>query len=119
MLKTKISRALCAFMSCYVANAEPEHESKRLTDWYDAEWFDDLVKIPISIDDSAIWYANLIPCLDDTCADSGEYVAGGNCIIDNNEGVTIFYGSNLIVGNAPWTSRSFDTCDAATTSLYY
>ena len=90
MFKAQIyTAAFSAAISCLVANAaEAQHESKRLTDWFDAEWFDNMVKIPLSIDDSPIWYLNSIPCLTENCATS---VAGGKCYLDNNNPYTVFY----------------------------
>ena len=35
-------------------------ETPRVGDWFEANWFDSLVKIPLTIDDGTNWYANLI-----------------------------------------------------------
>ena len=35
-------------------------ETPRVGDWFEANWFDELVKIPLSIDEGTNWYANLI-----------------------------------------------------------
>ena len=37
-----------------------EQASPKVGDWFEANWFDDLVKIPLTIDQGTNWYANLI-----------------------------------------------------------
>ena len=34
-------------------------EKPMLKDWFEAEWFDGVVKIPLSIEDSTLWYMDL------------------------------------------------------------
>ena len=43
-----------------------EESSPKVGDWFEAEWFNDLVKIPLTIDDGTNWYANLIVGPEDT-----------------------------------------------------
>ena len=42
------------------AEKQVEESSPKVGDWFEAEWFNDLVKIPLTIDDGTNWYANLI-----------------------------------------------------------
>ena len=37
-----------------------EETSPKVGDWFEAEWFNTLIKIPLTIDDGTNWYANLI-----------------------------------------------------------
>ena len=67
-------------------------QAKRLTDWFEAEWFDDLVKIPLTNLDSSLWYANLAPCNDEGCTDVW---GGGKCFVDNNNPYTIVYPNSI------------------------
>ena len=48
------------------AQKQVEESSPKVGDWMHAEWFDDLVKIPLTIDDGTNWYANLIVGPEDT-----------------------------------------------------
>ena len=82
-------------------------EAKRLKDWFEAEWFADLVKIPLTIDDSALWYANLAPCQNEDCS---ETISGGKCIIDNNNPYTILYPNSKTGEHQTWDSYDFDAC---------
>ena len=75
---------LAALVLSLVRGAELlESQKPKLKDWWDAEWFDNLVKIPLLIDERSLWYANLIPVENN----------GGYCMIDNNSAYTLIMPS--------------------------
>ena len=77
-----------AFMCSSGLTAELKSDKPHLKDWFDAEWFDNLVKIPLLIDENSLWYANLIAVNTD---DSGTLQDGGICMVDNNGATTIIF----------------------------
>ena len=114
MVQIKIASIVSAIMLCLFVKAE-QAVSKRLTDWFEAEWFSGLVKIPLTIDDSALWYANVAPCQNNDCSDT---ISGGKCLIDNNNPYTILYANGKTGETQTWENYDFDAC-GSTENLYW
>ena len=97
-MRKEITAALIASVFTETDAKTLESEAPHhLKDWFDAEWFDDLIKIPLMIDDNSLWYANLIAggaSSTDTVQD------GGICMIDNNGATTIIFPDNKT--QSPW-----------------
>jgi len=84
------------------SSQETTQKSPKVGDWFEAEWFDNIVKIPLTIQDSSIWYANLI-----ASEDNGQGIQdGGKCMIDCNSATTLIFTD--VKTGSPW----FDSEDA-------
>ena len=81
-----------------------------MKDWFEAEWFDGLVKIPLLIDNSSIWYANL----------QANGQTGGYCLLDNNSVYTVTFKRKDDTG-AYWFDRNQDGvfCDDTYETLFW
>ena len=101
---------------CLFAQAEGLKESKRLTDWFEALWFSELVKIPLTLADSAIWYANLMPCEDETCGE-GEQISGGKYFVDNQNPYFIVLNNAFSQETQIQDNYNFQACDTDVTTL--
>ena len=73
---------------CSTSKSADLKAKPHLKDWFDAEWFDNLVKIPLEIDENSLWYANLIAVNTDG---SDVMQDGGICMVDNNGATTIIF----------------------------
>jgi len=60
MLFAKKTVALLAMLACLTQARDLKQEKPHLQDWFDAEWFNGVVKIPLSIQESSLWYADLV-----------------------------------------------------------
>ena len=83
-----------------------EAETPRVGDWFEANWFDSLVKIPLAIDGGSNWYANLIV----GAADAEQ--TGGLCMFDNNSEYTMIYPYYSTATWADWYKPVANTCSA-------
>ena len=102
-----IAQTLLACLILNIGKAADLLESKRsheLKDWFHAEWFDNLVKIPLIIDERTVWYANLIPNDDEA----------GYCLIDNNSAYTVVFPTYGTATN--WYDRTQEGSNCDTTS---
>ena len=81
---------LICFMTLGIVSAHSEH---RLTDYFEAAWFDGMVKIPLTIDDS-LWVADMYSFYPDT----DTIQDGGVCILDNNSAASVIF-SRWITGD--------------------
>ena len=82
----KIASLLSALV-CLTQARPLEEEKPHLKDWFEASWFDGVVKIPLTIDNSEIWYADL----NVWNSNIFDYDEGGVCMIDNNSPRTVIF----------------------------
>ena len=80
---------LISALVTHLTRATADPAQHRLKDWYEAAWFDGMVKIPLTIDNS-LWVADLYITDSD-----GVVYDGGYCVIDNNSGSTVIYGTEV------------------------
>ena len=77
-------------------------------DWFEANWFDDLVKIPLTIDQGTNWYANLI------VGDEDSQNINGKCMFDNNSPRMVIYPGYTAAGSQnDWYTAPENTCDSS------
>ena len=85
----KLALALCSSFSLTNGSAliagESVETTPRVGDWIQAEWFDDVVKIPLTINLNTVWYANLI------IGEEDDEATGGYCLFDNNSPRSVVY----------------------------
>ena len=84
-------------------------ETPRVGDWFEANWFDDLIKIPLVIAGGVSWYANLI------VGDKDSEQTGGLCMFDNNSPLTLIYPSGSTRSKVDWYKPAANTCDTSKT----
>ena len=94
-----------------IPTEEQSEEKPKLKDWFEAEWFDGLVKIPLMIENSAVWYARL------SVGEVGAENNGGICTIDNNSPVTMIFNGEF--GGDDWYSLDDSICDTSTEVQVY
>ena len=99
----------CLVVRLGLAASLTETERPHLMDWNDAMWFDDLVKIPLLIDEKTVWYANLIA---GGASDSDPIQNGGYCMLDNQSAYTVIFPDETT--DLPWFSP--DSGDAVCSS---
>ena len=82
--------ALCAFLSCLVLATDLKTSTHpQVGDWFDALWWDDLIKIPLTLFNGAIWVGNLQAGDDPATA-----ITNGTCYFDNNSNMTTIYSNS-------------------------
>ena len=79
-----------------------ESSKPHLKDWFWALWFNNLIKIPLSIDVNSLWYANLSAV---NTNGSGTVQDGGKCMVDNNGATTIIFPTDKTTAD-PWYDKS-------------
>ena len=87
---SKITAAVLALVAGQSQARDLKRETPHLQDWFDAEWFDGVVKIPLTIEDSSLWYADL-QVMD---PDTGALKSGGYCFVDNNSANTLIFNGS-------------------------
>ena len=111
----KITFALCSAFKLlslaeptFAANMPVKSETTEaplVGDWFDANWFDEIIKIPLIIGGNTSWYANLMV----GAADSMQ--TEGYCLFDNNSPRTVIYPSTQTSGTTDWYIPPVATCD--------
>ena len=81
---------MLALLICLVTLGLVSGNEHRLKDWFEASWFDGVVKIPLRVDDS-LWTADLYTFHPDT----SELIDGGICVLDNNSASTMIFGKRI------------------------
>lgn len=83
----------------------------RVGDWFEANWFDDLVKIPLIVYGATTWYANLI------VGEKDNEQTGGYCLFDNNSPRTVIVPAYRGSSWDDWYTPTAATCDDTKTSI--
>ena len=83
------------------------HSDHRLTDYFEASWFDGMVKIPLTIDDS-LWVADMYSFR----PDNGAIQDGGVCILDNNSAASVILSTWITGDEENWFEgfSNYNTC---------
>ena len=81
---------MLALLICMTTLGLVRGHEHRLKDWFEAAWFDGVVKIPLTIDDS-LWTADLYSFRPDT----GGLTDGGVCVLDNNSASTVIFSKKI------------------------
>jgi len=102
----KLASVFSAF-ACLTQASPLKEEKPHLQDWFEASWFDGVVKIPLTIDNSEIWYADL----DVWNPDDFDYDFGGKCMVDNNSPRTVIF-SPEVTGQDRWMKTKDSVCDS-------
>ena len=85
-----------ALLICLITLGLVNGIEHRLKDWFEAAWFDGVVKIPLRVDQT-LWTADLYSFDPNT----SELVDGGFCVLDNNSAYTMIFG-HAITGVPNW-----------------
>lgn len=89
-----------------IEETSEQSASPKVGDWFEANWFDDLVKIPLTIDQGTNWYANLI------VGDEDSQNTAGKCMFDNNSPRMVIYPGYTASGTQDdWYTAPANTCD--------